>query len=316
MATRDPYKVLGVGKSASDAEIKSAYRKLAKRYHPDTNKDDPKAKERFAEANTAYEILSDADKRGQFNRGEIDADGNPRHPGFDPRAGGMGPGGMGRGGRSFNWRISQGAPGGDHSDMFADILGAFASGNGRRGFSGDPFAGAAQPQTPAQKADVSVKLEDIARGNKVRVTLPGGRTLDVNLPDGTRTGTEVRLKGQGQQNPLTGQHSDLILTVRIAPHNAFRIEGDDLRIEQPVPLADAVLGGKVRIRTLSGQADISVPKGTNSGRTMRLKGKGLPKRGGGHGDLLVTLHLQLPDPPDPELEALMKKTRADAAGPA
>ncbi|MCB1478637.1 MAG: J domain-containing protein [Tepidamorphaceae bacterium] len=312
MAARDPYKVLGVSKSASDAEIKSAFRKLAKKYHPDTNKDDPKAQERFSEANTAYELLSDKEKRGQFDRGEIDADGNPKFAGFDPRAaGGMG---GGRGARGFSFRTGQGGAEFDAGDVFADILGAFGAGRrGGAGFGADPMSGmGAAPSAPELKADATISLEDLASGNKIRVSLPDGRTLDVNVPAGSRTGTELRLKGQGSPNPMTGRPGDVRLTIKVAPHPRFKVDGDDLRIDQPVPLADAVLGGKVRVRTLTGQADISVPKGASGGKTLRLKGKGLPKRGGGAGDLLVTLNIQLPDPENPELVALMEKLREKA----
>ena len=162
------------------------------------------------------------------------------------------------------------------------------------------------------KADATISLEDLASGNKIRVSLPDGRTLDVNVPAGSRTGTELRLKGQGSPNPMTGRPGDVRLTIKVAPHPRFKVDGDDLRIDQPVPLADAVLGGKVRVRTLTGQADISVPKGASGGKTLRLKGKGLPKRGGGAGDLLVTLNIQLPDPENPELVALMEKLREKA----
>ncbi|MCC0041849.1 MAG: J domain-containing protein [Rhodobiaceae bacterium] len=321
MATRDPYKVLGLDKSASAAELKSAYRKLAKKHHPDANKDDPNAQSRFAELNAAYELLSDKDKRGQFDRGEIDADGNPRFAGFDPRGGGFGGGAGGPGGgRTFTWRTSRGGGGGefDAGDAFADILNAFGAGRrgGAGGFAGggDPMGGVRAQKVADVKAEATLSLEDLESGNKARVLLPDGRTLDINIPAGTRSGTELRLKGQGATDPLSGRRGDVRLTVKIAPHKNFRVDGDDLRLDQPVPLADAVLGGKVRIRTLSGQADIAVPKGTSSGRTMRLKGKGLAKKGGGHGDLLVTLQIQLPEPADPELEALMEKSRAAMAG--
>ncbi|MFN0262710.1 DnaJ C-terminal domain-containing protein [Tepidamorphus sp. 3E244] len=316
MATRDPYTVLGVSKSASTADVKSAFRKLAKKFHPDANKDDPKAQERFSEVNTAYEMLSDTEKRAQFDRGEIDADGNPKFAGFDPRQAG---GGGGRSQRGFAFRSG---PGGsaefDAHDLFGDILGAFAG--GRRpgpggmgggmggGFSADPSAA---PSAPELKADAPVTLEELAGGGKVRVMLPDGRTLDVTIPAGSRTGSELRLKGQGAPDPLTGQRGDVRLTIRLKNHPHLKVDGDDLRLEQSVPLADAVLGGKVRIKTLTGQANLTVPKGTNGGKVLRLKGKGLPKKAGGNGDLLVVLNIQLPEN-DAELEALMEQRRAKA----
>ncbi len=322
MASRDPYNVLGVPKGASEADIKSAFRKLAKKHHPDANKDDPKAQERFAEINQAYELLSDKNKRAQFDRGEIDADGNPGFAGFDPndlagafRAGrdaGRGPGG-------FQWRTSAG-PGGpefDPSDLFADILGGLGGAGG--GAAGAHMRGGFGGGRPAAKpkdlrATATIALEDVAKGKSIRVTLPNGRALDVSVPAGARDGLELRLKGQGDVDPRSGAKGDVRLTVRLARHPRFKVEGDDLRIEQGVDLADAVLGGKVRVPTLTGSVDVTVPKGSGGGKVLRLKGKGLSKRAGGAGDLLVVLNIVLPDPPDAELEELMQRNRAASKG--
>jgi DnaJ-class molecular chaperone len=305
---RDPYEVLGVGRTASESEIKSAFRKLAKKHHPDQSKD-PKAKERFAEINAAYEIVGDKDKRRQFDRGEIGADGKPRFQGFEGfGSGGAHPGGGGA--RTFRW--STGGPGGgigggDFSgeDILSEILGGFGRGGG--GPRGQ------QRQQSVRGQDVSataaVTLEQIVRNEKVRVDLPTGRTVEVAVPVGTRPGQVIRLKGQGQPGPLGGQPGDALVTIEFVPHPLFRVEGDALRRDVAVTLDEAVLGAKVRVPTLDGPVTLSVPPKSSGGRALRLKGKGLPRAGGGRGDLLVTLRIVLPEGGDAELEALMKKWR-------
>ena len=304
---RDPYSVLGVQKSASADEIKKAYRKLAKRFHPDQNKEDPKAKEKFSEANSAYEIVGDEKKRGQFDRGEIDAEGKPKFAGFEGfGAGGRGPG---RGGASHEFRQGGGNPFGgggfDASDLFADLFG----GGGRRG-----GARAEPPRGQDLGATVSVSLVDAVNGAVKRVALPTGKTLEVKIPAGIEDGKQIRLKGQGYPGPLPGSEpGDTLITVQIAPHPYFKVEGRDLRLDLPLTLYEAVLGGKVHVPTLGGAVEMNIPAGTNSGRTMRLRGKGLPATGGGAtGDLLVTTKIMLPEKASPELEALMRTWQADA----
>ncbi len=307
---RDPYQVLGVSRTASESEIKSAFRKLAKKHHPDQSKD-PRAKERFAEVNLAYEIVGDKDKRGRFDRGEIDADGKPRFQGFEGFTRGSHPG---AGGRTFRW--SGGGPGGGFGgagggefsadDILSDILGGFG-----RGAAGGARGGA-RPQAQRGQdvtATAAVTLEQIVHGEKVRVDLPTGRTVEISVPVGTRPGQVIRLKGQGQPGALGGQAGDALVTIEFVPHPLFKVEGDTLRRDLAVTLDEAVLGAKVRVPTLDGPVTLSVPPKSSGGRALRLKGKGLPRNGGGRGDLLVMLRIVLPEGGDAELEALMKKWR-------
>src|SRR5579863_899649 len=268
---RDPYTVLGVAKTADTAEIKKAFRKLAKKFHPDSSSD-PKAKEKFAEVSAAYEILGDEKKRGAFDRGEIDAEGKPRFQGFE---------GFGAGGPGGAWTRRSG-PGGFEQHEFS---------------SGEDVG-----------AQVTVTLTEAAHGAKVRVTLPTERTLEVSIPAGMEDGKQIRLKGQGHPSPFGGESGDALITVKIARHPYFRVEGRDLRLDLPVALYEAVLGAKVNVPTLNGMVELNVPAGSNGGRTLRLRGKGLPGGGGAvAGDLLVTLRIMLPDDPDPDLVSLMRQ---------
>ena len=303
---RDPYTILGVQKAASADEIKKAYRKLAKRFHPDHNKTDPKAKEKFSEANSAYEILGDEKKKGQFDRGEIDAEGKPR--GFE----GFGAGGPGGGFRpsagpggaqhfEFNMGGGRGGAGGfDPGDIFADLFSGRGRGGGRQQTQkGEDVAGT-----------VTVSLVDAMKGVSTRVLVPSGRQLDVKIPAGIEDGKQIRLKGQGNPSPFGGEAGDAIITVRVAPHPRFKIDGRDIRLDLPITLYEAVLGGAVQAPTLTGAVELNLTPGSSSGRTLRLRGKGLPASGAQPaGDQLVTLKIVLPDQPDPELEALMKKWR-------
>src|ERR1700754_2180878 len=306
---RDPYEVLGVPRSASAAAIKSAFRKAAKKHHPDSNKGDPKAAERFAELNTANEILGDEDKRKQFDRGEIDAEGKPRFQGFgggDAR-GRAGPGGF----ESHTFRSGGGGPGGAGGGSFEDILNSMfggAAGRGARG-GGSQFefdAGGIGLDLDINAA-LPVPLEDAVHGAEKRVRLPTGKELNVKIPAGVTAGQQIRLKGQGE-TAQGHRPGDVLITVSIAPHPFFKVDGDDLRIDLPITLYEPVLGGKVRVPTLGSAVELSIPKNTSSGRTFRLKGKGLPKAGE-TGDLFVTTRIILPDGNDRELEALMEKWR-------
>ena len=311
---RDPYEVLGVQRGASAAAIKSAYRKLAKKHHPDSNKNDPKAAERFSEINSANEIIGDEDKRKQFDRGEIDAEGKPRFQGFpggDPRGRAGGPGG---GFESYSFRTGGGGPGGMGGAGFEDILNSMFGGAAARG--GGARAGRASPfefDTGGIGLDLdlsvamSVSLEEAVKGAEKRVRLPNGKELNVKIPAGVVAGQQIRLKGQGE-TAAGHPPGDLLITVSIAPHAFFKVDGSDLRIDLPITLYEAVLGGKVRVPTLGSAVELSIPKNTSSGRTFRLKGKGLPKAGG-TGDLYVTTRIVLPDGNDAELEALMQKWR-------
>jgi len=308
---RDPYEVLGVPRSATAAAIKSAYRKLAKKHHPDSNKGDPKAAERFSEINSANEIIGDEDKRKQFDRGEIDAEGKPRFQGFPGGGGPRGRAGAGPGGFEYSFR--GGAGPGQGAGAFEDILNSMFGGGVRGARPGAGGGAQFDFDTGGIGLDLdvnvamSVSLEESVKGGEKRVRLPNGKELNVKIPAGVIEGQQIRLRGQGEtaQGHPPG---DLLITISIAPHAFFKIDGADLRIDLPVTLYEAVLGGKVRVPTLGNAVELSVPKNTSSGRTFRLKGKGLPKSGG-TGDLFVTIRIMLPDGNDAELEALMEKWR-------
>ena len=306
---RDPYDILGVSRTASEADIKKAYRKLAKTYHPDRNAKDPKAKDKFAEVNAAYEILGDAEKRAQFDRGEIDAEGKPRFQGFEGFSGGRG-GPRETDFEGFGFNFGFGGPFGGRSgqragagdDIFSHLFGeAFRS--AERGQRGRPRRG------EDVAATLTVTLEEIASEAKKRVRLPTGREVEVTIPKGVTDGQVIRLRGQGREGAEPG---DLLLTIRIAPHDRFTIEGGDLRLRLPVDLEDAILGAKVRVPTLMGAVDMNIPAMTSSGRTFRLRGKGLPGKSG-KGDLLVTTEIKLPDQADEALLEYARKRKAARA---
>jgi DnaJ-class molecular chaperone len=309
---RDPYEVLGVPRGASAAAIKSAYRKLAKKHHPDANNNDPKAAARFAELNSANEILGDEEKRKQFDRGEIDAEGKPRFQGFpggDPRAR------AGRGGfetHTFRTGGAGGFGGGGGGGGFEDILnsmfgGAAARGGRPGGRSTFEFDTGGVALDLDLSVAMTVSLEEAVNGAEKRVRLPTGKELNVKIPAGVAAGQQIRVKGQGE-TAAGHPPGDLLITVNIAPHPFFKVEGSDLRLDLPITLYEAVLGSKVRVPTLGSAVDLSIPKNTSSGRTFRLKGKGLPSQSA-TGDLLVTTRIMLPDGNDAELEALMRKWR-------
>jgi DnaJ-class molecular chaperone len=308
---RDPYSVLGVPRSASEKDIKSAYRKLAKKYHPDQNPDDPKAHGKFAEATNAYDLLTDADKRGQFDRGEIDADGNPKFAGFDPR----GFGGQQRGGA----RSGAGA-GFSAEDILKEFMSGFggqqrggAGMGGGRGHAGgaqwDPFAGGAAGGAGRSVkgedivVNATVSLEDAHKGGSIPVRMPTGKVLNVKLPEKLEDGQQIRLKGQG--SPGLGEPGDALITVRFGKSKQFRRDGADLRTDVPITLYEAVLGAKVRVPTLDGSVELNLPPGIDTGKALRLKGKGLY----GDGDLYANLKVILPPGGDPDLEALARFMR-------
>ena len=291
---RDPYEVLGVQKNATPAAIKSAFRRLAKKLHPDANKTDKAAATKFAEINAAYEIVGGEAKRKAFDRGEIDAEGKPRFQGF-PGGGGLG--GARRGG---------GSRGGGIDDILKEMFGAAAPGR-RTHFEQEDFGGAAQGRDVT--GAVSITLPEVLSGTSRRVHLPTGKEIDARIPAGLADGQTIRLKGQGLPGP-GGATGDALITVTIAEHPLFKRDGANLRIELPVTLYEAVLGGKVRVPTLAGAVELAIPPGTSSGRTLRVKGKGLPSKDGA-GDLYATIRIVLPDGFDAELEELMKKWRSD-----
>ncbi len=325
---RDPYEVLGVSKSASAQDIKSAFRKLAKKLHPDANKHDKNAAAKFAELNAAYEIVGDADKRKAFDRGEIDAEGKPRFQGFEGFGAGAGPGaGFGREGsfETFTWgpegfqrgggRAGAGGSHGGFEDILREAFGGRASrSRGARGggphnfeFETGEFGGFGGGKGADIAASLTITLPEAAKGVKKRVALPNGKEVEVKIPAGLAEGQQIRLKGQGQEAP-GGKAGDLLISVSVAPHPVFERDGNDLRLDLPVTLYEAVLGGKVRVPTLDGAVELTLPAGTNSGRTFRLKGKGFPGKSGA-GDLMATVRIMLPEGHDGDLEALMKSWR-------
>jgi DnaJ-class molecular chaperone len=292
VTARDPYTVLGVSKGASEAEIKSAFRKLAKQLHPDTNKNNAKAAERFNDVTRAYEILSDPAKRGQYDRGEIDAGGNPRAPEMDfadfmRRQGAAGGAGRARPGA-----------GPDPFDMFE---GLFSGRGGKRGQAGgfdfSDLTGGGRPQRGRDIAySLEVPFEAGARGDSQRLTLKGGKSIDLKIPAGFTDGQQVRLAGQGE--PGQGGTGDVLITLKLAPHAYFSRDGADVRLDLPIDLKEAVLGAKVRVPTVDGAVTLSIPPGTSAGKTLRLRGKGFTTKGGGRGDQLVTVQIILPTDDD------------------
>ncbi|WP_293799254.1 DnaJ C-terminal domain-containing protein [uncultured Bosea sp.] len=304
---RDPYQVLGVARGASDAEIKKAFRRRAKELHPDRNRDDPKAQDKFSELNAAYEIVGDEAKRKQFDRGEIDAEGKPRFQGFE----GMG---AGRGGRSggFEFNFGQGGghpfggrggPGGGAGDAGFDASDIFSS---LFGEAGRRARGKPEPQKPPEQSfTLEVTLAQAATGGTRRVKLPGGREVEITIPEGVSDGKVMRLRGLGQTDPFSGETGDVMMTIKIKPDSRFIVDGNDLRTRVAVPLAKAVLGGPLHVPTLTGAVEMNIPPLTGTVKQFRLRGKGLKGEKGVVGDLFVAIDIEMPAS-DAELTALMK----------
>ncbi|WCM26870.1 DnaJ domain-containing protein [Sphingomonas sp. QA11] len=281
----DPYATLGVQRTASEADIKKAYRKLAKELHPDRNKDNKQATERFSQVTNAYDLLTDKDKRARFDRGEIDGDGNPASPfGF----GGGGQGGFrpgpGGGGSSFE------ADGPDISDIFEGMFGGRGGGGFASGFGG--FGRKPQPKGANVAYKLNVSFTDAATLSPQRITLADGKTIDLKLPAGLESGAQMRLAGKGQPGP--GGAGDGMVTITVQPHRFFAREGDDVRLDLPVTLSEAVLGASVRVPTVEGAVMLTIPAGSTSGKVLRLRGRGFHKKGGARGDQLVTLMIDVP----------------------
>jgi len=297
----DLYQRLGLKRGASEAEIKKAYRSLAKQLHPDRNKDNPNAAKRFGEVTHAYDMLSDKDKRARYDRGEIDEEGNPKMPfggGFGgySSAGGGGPQ-PGAGFENFNF-----GNGGDTADLSDLFEGLFGGASGARG-GGGPFSGFRQrARAPQKGADVAYRLkvsfEDAVALKPQRITLADGKTIDLKLPQGLEDGTRIRLAGKGEEGP--GGRGDALVTIEIASHRFYTRDGSNIRLELPVTLKEAVLGAKVKVPTPDGPVMLTIPMGTSSGKVLRLKGRGFRAKDGKRGDQLVTVEIQLPAN-DPEL---------------
>jgi len=299
MSTRDPYTVLGVAKSADAAAIKKAFRAKARAAHPDSNPDDPKAEDRFKEINRAYEILGDAEKRARFDRGEIDADGNEKASAFTGARHGRAYSAYGGGARGFSFEDIFG-----DNEAFSDM---FRGGN--MGGGGRPF----QTRGANVSYTLRVGFVDAVVGTTKRIALTNGKTLDVRIPPGTESGQTLRLKGQGMPGANGGAAGDALIEIQVNDHPHFTRQGNDILLDLPVTLKEAVLGAKVPVPTPHGTVTLSIPKGSSSGKVLRLRGKGVP--GKTAGDLLVTLMVALPEN-DPALAAFAEAwTPADAADP-
>ncbi len=267
----DPYTTLGVARGASDADIKKAYRKLAKELHPDTNQNNPKAAERFSRVTAAYDLLGDKAKRASFDRGEIDGDGNPANPfagrgsggGFQGRAGGFG-----------------GAAAADIGDIFEGLFGATGARQHVR------------PKGGTVSYRLAVPFEDAAASKPQRITLSDGKTIDLRLPAGVETGTQVRVGGKGEAGP--GGNGDAIISIEIGKHAFYTRDGDHVRLDLPVTLREAVNGGAVKVPTVEGPVMLNIPKGSTSGKVLRLKARGFTGKTGVRGDQLVTLMIDVP----------------------
>lgn len=290
----DPYKTLGVARTASEKEIKSAYRKLAKQLHPDRNQDNPKAAERFSLVTNAYDLLSDSAKRAAFDRGEVDAEGNPTNPfgGGGFAGGGFGGGGFG-GGRP---RGPQGQPGGQAGDMdLGDLFEGLFGGGAARGSGG--FGGQTRRPPPQKGADIHYRLAvpfvDAATRTDQRITMADGKTISLKLPAGVEDGTQMRLKGKGHEGP--GGKGDGLVMIEVDAHPFFRRDGDHIRLDLPITIDEALHGAKVKCPTATGPVMLTIKPGTNGGTVMRLKGKGFSNKTGTHGDQLVTLEVQMPE---------------------
>jgi DnaJ-class molecular chaperone len=295
----DLYQRLGLKRGATEAEIKKAYRSLAKQLHPDRNKDNPDAAKRFADITHAYDLLSDKDKRAQYDRGEIDEEGNPKMPfgsgfgGYSSGAGGPQPGAGGFEGFNF-----QGGEGADLSDLFEGLFGRGGGGGG------GPFGNFRQrARAPQRGADIAYRLKvpfvDAVALKPQRITLGDGKTIDLKLPQGLEDGTKIRLAGKGEQG--SGGRGDAIVTIEVAPHRFFAREGNNIRLNLPVTLKEAVLGAKVKVPTPEGPVMLTIPKGTSSGKVLRLKDRGFMAKDGKRGDQLVSVEIEVPAN-DPQLQ--------------
>ena len=290
---RDPYQVLGVPRGAGADDIRKAFRKLAKKHHPDANPGDKAAEERFKQISAAFDILGDAEKRRKFDAGEIDADGRETFRGFG--------GGPGQGGPSGGFE------GADFSDIFGEMFGRRAGRGGPRGGAGPGPGAGFSAKGPDVRARLEIDLEEAILGGKKRISFQDGRTLDVTIPAGAADGQTLRLRGHGE--PGRGGKGDALIELAIKPHPVFRREGEQLVMDLPVSVPDAVLGGRVQAPTPDGPVTLTVPKGANSGQSLRLKGKGLSDARGVRGDLIARIQVMLPEGPDAKLEAFAARWR-------
>jgi DnaJ-class molecular chaperone len=291
VSSLDPYQTLGVKRDASPEGIRKAYRRLAKKLHPDVNPGDSEAEQRFKDVSAAYNLLNDPDQRARFDRGEIDATGAERPQRRYRRAGTRSAEGTDR------FRDGAGGFGGfGMDDLFSDLFGR--GGSDQFGFRG-----------PDVQTQLEVDFLDAVNGASKRVTLPEGETLDITIPPGARDGQMVRLRGKGMAG-RNGPPGDMLVEIKVRPHSFFRRQGDDVHLDLPVSLTEATLGAHVQAPTPTGLVALRVPKGSNTGTVLRLKGKGVRRRDGTRGDEYATLKVMLPDRPDPELESFAARWAA------
>ena len=315
----NPYTLLGVSKTASQDEIKQAYRKLARKMHPDMNPNDPKAEDKFKEISSAYDILSDPDKRRRFDSGEIDESGKERPGyGYGSYGGGNPFNGAGNGFSGFNFDFgtagqTRGGRKRSGFDFFSDMFGGATDG-GEDIFSNMRRRSSRKAQGENVNYDLTVSFLDAALGKEKEISLPNGKVLNVKIPAGTADKTILRLKGQGAAGMAGGANGDALIRVLVQPHPYFTRVDNDILLDVPVSLKEAVLGGKVTIPTLEGKVALTVPANSNSGSVLRLRGKGV-KSGGKTGDLLVKLYIVLPEKPDNELIQFMREWTPAASDP-
>jgi DnaJ-class molecular chaperone len=292
---RDPYAVLGVNREATQDQIRVAYRKLAKELHPDLNPGDKKAEEKFKEVASAYDILGDAETRARFDRGEIDASGaeRPRERYYRDF--------QGAGAQEHAYSSTEGFADFLDEDILADIMGRARAGQGARQF---------RMRGSDALYRLPVDFLEAVNGATKRITLPDGGTLDVIIPAGTHDAQVLRLRGKGQPGVGGGPAGDALVEIEVRPHKLFSRKDDDIHLELPISLTEAVLGGKLDVPTPAGTVRMTVPKGANTGTVLRLKGRGVPRKDGGRGDEYVTLKLVLPQAADPELEEFARRWQA------
>jgi DnaJ-class molecular chaperone len=298
MAARDPYAVLGVKKEASEDELRAAYRKLAKQHHPDLNPGNKAAEARFKEIAAAYDLLSDKEKRARFDRGEIDASGAERPEHAYSRYRGFAEGAPGE---RYEYHSAEGMAPEDIDDLFAFF------GRGGRGARGGPGGAAFRMRGADLPFALTVDFLTAVNGARQRLQIAPDRSLEVTIPAGVRDGQVLRLKGQGEPGINGGPPGDALIEIHVAPHAFFRREGDDIHLELPVTLEEAVLGGRVTVPTIAGAVSMTIPANANSGQVLRLRGKGVPRRGGADGDQYVHLKVMLPEGGDEELARFLRE---------